>query len=268
MNYFRVAALGLGLSFMLGLSACGTGPTQSENSSQKVTNGVDLGSSEYPAVVLLVMRSGFFYQSICTGTFVNDYQVVTAAHCVRDNPTITALGRTAQSYKSQAGYSLDNNGGVNNLDLAVVNFPRGTSSSWRELGASAPEKEDQVVIVGYGNNKIAASSNGGITGSGSGKKRFGRNQVYERAEGMITIVGVPESGVSIEDEQVPPGEFAATGSGDSGGPLFFEDTLVGVTSGGGVGETDTGLTVAVGRFTDLRSETSLAFLSRYIDSGN
>ena len=253
-----------GVGLLMGLMACGS-DYQGANSDIKVTNGISASQEDFPAVVQLSLYSGWS-GSICTGTWVNDHQVITAAHCVYSNPKVYAGNIRALSYHRQEDYSMNVNGGVNPLDLAIVNFPAGSAPATRQLIAKAPERGVEALIVGFGNNVIGQSKSGGISGSGAGQLRYGRNAVAGMSEdGMLQIVGVPKAKHTVEGEEIPLGDYASTGSGDSGGPIFVDGKLAGVTSGGGIGELESGELVAIGMFTDLNSEASQAFLDKYLD---
>ena len=164
--------------------------------------------------------SSRFCSSTCTGTWVNDSQIVTAGHCVNSRPTaIRANGVSAVSYALQTGYD----GGVNGLDLAIVNFPENSSRSFRRIATTAPEVNDPIEIVGFGNNVVA---NNPANASGAGVLRQGTNTLLAQQDDMYITVGVPSAVDSFQGVDIELGEFATTGRGDSGGPLFFNGELV------------------------------------------
>lgn len=251
-------------AFVIFTNACGQGP--SNTSDLNVTNGIKLAEQEFPEVVLLVME-GPAGQSICTATFVNDAQVVTAGHCVEGlNPEKPAMafvkyvagratGVKALKFKRNPRYSMLESNGVNPHDLAVVTFPADSAPAVATIAATAPEVESPLTIVGYGNNKNFMTPDGQFQGSGAGEKRIGRNQLADNQAGFLSFVGVPEAAEGIEE-----GELVASGSGDSGGPMFVDDQLVGVTSGGGLAKLPDGQFVVVSRYVDLNSDESRNFL--------
>ena len=252
-----------GLALAFGLVGCGS-QNDIHNSDIKITNGIAASQKDFPAVVKLSLYSGWS-GGICTGTWVNDHQVITAAHCVYSKPRVSVGNIRAINYQIQDGYDMKTNGGVNELDLAIVNFPAGSAPAVRQIIRNTPAKGAAAKIVGFGNNVIAKSSSGGITGSGAGRLRYGDNILSEMSNNMLQIVGVPKANYDVEGKRVDLGELASTGSGDSGGPIFVNGRLAGVTSGGGVGETAEGLVLAVGLFTDLNSPESQAFLDEHLD---
>ncbi len=246
-------------------NACGKGNSQN-SSSLKVTNGINASEQEFPAVVLLVMQSPEG-QGICTGTFVNDHQVLTAGHCVEgldpNKPKLSfvkyingkATGVAALSFKRNPNYSMDDNNGVNKSDLSIVTFAANSAPAVATRSFASPEAESPLTIVGYGNNRNFLTPEGQFNGSGAGEKRLGHNTLADKSEGFLSFVGVPES-----EDGLDPGELVASGSGDSGGPMFVDGKLVGVTSGGGLANLEDGTLVVVSRYVDLNSEESRAFL--------
>ncbi|MFW7377807.1 MAG: trypsin-like serine protease [Oligoflexus sp.] len=264
----------LGTLLMTLTMACGQ--VDSSQSDLSVTNGQEIGERDYPSTVLLMIQSGRG-SSICTATFVNDRQAITANHCVLgqnpSNPTIyytkvengvfgPSYRRQAKavSYHAQSQYSLENNYGVNRYDLAIVNFPARTAPAVSPIAQDTPELESEIVIVGYGNNENYLTDGGASQGgSGSGVKRFGKNELQLIEDGMLAFLGTPSA-----EDGLNKGEMVSSGSGDSGGPMFVNDELVGVTSGGGLGTLETGETVSISQYVDLNSDESRAFLRRYL----
>jgi secreted trypsin-like serine protease len=261
-------------SLLLGLVACGQMNDTQETSETKVTNGLK-ASGEFPSVILLQFSTGGYGSSICTGTFVNDAQVVTAAHCVYDilkngrtasSMTFTktlANGRsqrvTAVSLKYHPGYTVVP-GKLSNHDLAVVTFPRNSAPATTPLYPQTPSVGQKFTIVGFGVNDYQYDAAGQQTGSGSGTKRKGENEIYQVEDGMIKFYGVP----TASDPTVAQGQAAASGSGDSGGPLLIDGSLAAVTSGGGLAqatdEEGRSFTVKVSNYVDLNESSNADFL--------
>lgn len=210
--------------------------------------------------------------SICTATFVNDSQVVTAAHCVYDivaagksasvMTTTTAEGTRVKAFRLQYHPAFTvADGALSKHDLAIVSFPRGTSSATTQLYPRAPTVGQDFTIVGFGLNDYRYDTQGQQTGTGSGVKRKGENQIAAIADGMIQFYGVP----TASDQHTAPGQYSASGSGDSGGPLLIDGALAAVTSGGGLaqGTDETGetFTVKVSNYVDLNEAANRNFLA-------
>jgi len=271
-NWVHFAAA-TALSFQL----IGCGSAKPATSDVKVTNGIEIATTDYPSVVFIAAqtREGL---ANCTATFVNDSQAISAGHCVEGTsdrspalylveqtmvngrPQMRALAK-AQRWFRDAAYDI--NEGVGPLDLAVINFPANSAPATSDIAVTDPQIDDELTIVGYGNNRNFVDSLGQLSGSGAGKKRVGTNVVGNVSEdGMIQFIGVPESFSDVE-----AGNYALSGSGDSGGPLFIKGRLVGVTSGGGVGKTEEGQEFYISQYVNLRSKSSQALLQKALKAG-
>lgn len=238
--------------------ACGTAPRSSDI---KVTNGQVISEDQHPEVIMTSFKTERGSSASCTATFINDHVALTAAHCVNSG-TVDSNGQVQMevSYvtrdasnqrlvvaKSVAVYQdlqwQASGGGVNPNDLGLVVFPAGTAKAHATISTKAPAVGDKLTIVGYGLNNV------GLTESGAGVKRQGNNTVKAVEKGFIKFEGVPTTTDAT-------GTNSASGSGDSGGPLFIDGKLVGVTSGGSVNGV-----VKVSNYVDLTSAASKAFLA-------
>ncbi|WP_141735154.1 trypsin-like serine protease [Oligoflexus tunisiensis] len=269
-------------SLLISLVACGSPEDMQENSETKVTNGKTATTGEYPSVILLRFSMGYS-TSICTGTFVNDAQVVTAAHCVYDlvkrgySASSMSFDKKLSDGRSQRiaatdleyhpGYTVVP-GRLSNHDLAVVTFPRYSAPATTKLYPRTPSVGQKFTIVGYGVNDYDYSSSGQQTGTnGSGVKRKGENTIEQVSGGFIRFTGVPSSSSS----KVALGQDSASGSGDSGGPMLINGALAAVTSGGALTQSrdPNGKTVImkVSNYVDLNENSNNDFLmSRLISA--
>ncbi|RYZ57047.1 MAG: S1 family peptidase [Proteobacteria bacterium] len=259
------AVLALGFT-----TACGRSAT--EASAVKVTNGVAIAENTFPSTVLLVSMSAEG-EAICTGTFINDSQVLTAGHCVeglsKTKPSIyyatdkggqMAAIAQAVSYVRNPKYSFAE--GVSAHDISIINFPANTAPAVTALAESTPEVGEEFTIVGYGNNENYLSK-GVLDGAGAGVKRAGKNFISSTDDGMITFAGL--TGVETAPVQgEKAGELVSSGAGDSGGPLLVKGKLAGITSGGGLSKTEDGLDVAISLYVDVNSAESRAFLATVV----
>ncbi len=258
------------------LFVLGCQPHDSETSLAKVTNGIQ--TDRFPAVQL-VRGNGY----TCTGTFVSPKTLITAAHCVNSASTKGDVGVVSRisgllekSSKLIIGnYETELNNGVNYSDLSVVLFDKDIvpENDTATLANHQPEIGSTLTIVGYGNNLNYNSTEinsriddcmkrgSGLEycrefvrhGEGSGTKRMGTNTVAALRSGMIVFYGVNRA-----ENGLTGGIKVSSGSGDSGGPMFVNEELVGVTSGG----TDT-----VSQYVNLNSFSSQALLRRAIGEG-
>ncbi len=261
--------LGQGTAITAVLVGCGSG-AENPTSDVKVTNGREVRESEYAATVLLVMETPEG-QGICTGTFVNDSQLITAGHCVEGldfaDPAMYYVTQSGSSYKAIAkarsirknpSYSIDL--GVSPYDVSVVDFAPNTAPATVAIASTSPRSGDTFTIVGYGNNENFLSG-GELSGSGAGVKRAGSNRISSVSGGFINFVGVPgrRSGTSA-------GQLVSSGSGDSGGPLYVNGRLAGITSGGGLRPARDGSYAAVSFYVDLNNSSQRSFLQGALKS--
>ncbi len=222
-----------------------------ESAEQSVINGTT--TSGYPAVVMLRSRSAGF----CTGTLISPSVVLTAAHCIDGGaPAFVGFGvNGSQNLVSVSRAVQHPRWNRNNLsagnDIAVLVLasqvsgvtPIPVSQNVREAVGG-----DRATVVGYGNNSTR--------GTGFGTKR-------EAPVNVLTPGG--SDGVS-ESRFVKIGTSSGTQAcnGDSGGPVFFNDSrgvqrVVGVTSYGYTGCTGGSFHTRVAAYTD--------FIDDYVDLG-
>lgn len=277
-NIKNLAARSTAASLFLSLIACGQAQDMQNQSETKVTNGLS-AKSEFPSVIMLQFNTGDG-NAICTGTFVNDSQVLTAAHCVYDlvqanrSPSFMTFNKVQADGTSKRiaavrleyhpGYTVET-GKLSNHDLAIVTFPRGSAPGTTGLYPKEASVGQKFTIVGFGLNDYRYDSSGKQTGAaGSGIKRKGENQIAELDQGMIRFYGVP----TAQDPNVAQGQDVASGSGDSGGPLFIAGALAAVTSGGGLatGQDENGqkFTVKVSNYVELNEPSNREFLSQHL----
>ena len=256
------SVLFVGMTTIFAMGAISCGQAEKTQSSIKVTNGVEIDASENPSVVLLYINN----QGVCTGTFVNDYQVVTAAHCVDRVSSVVILdkvsGRFKQrekyvSYKKHPKYT---SADQSKYDVAVVNFPKGTSDETSLLSPKSPSAGEKFSIVGYGNNVIEDELVGNqIQQSGSTVKRKGKNKIDSIEDGLILFEGDRKTFPTST-----PGINSAAAGGDSGGPMFNnKGEIIGLTSHGKifVEKSDkTKISKIITAYVDVNSEYVASFL--------
>ncbi len=264
--------------------ACGTSGNDVSSSQIKVTNGIS-ADSEFPSVVMLKILTEDNSTSICTGTFVNSSQVVTAAHCIYDNindsghaiksvafvkrkvdGSKVTIDSTDRIYRPEYTHQ---DQAVNGRDVAVITFPKGSAPAISPLYKKTPAIGTLFTIVGFGLNEYHFSADGTQTGTGSGKKRKGQNEVKTLSDdGLIGFSGL----ATATDSVVEAGFNVASGSGDSGGPLLIDGSIAGVTSGGGLVKTtdEHGVEVVVktSKYVNLNEPANKAFLKKVLVSSS
>lgn len=73
------------LAFLAAITLISCGRSANSNSSLRVTNGISLKSTDFPSVVMLYREQGD-NGGVCTGTWISDRVVLTAAHCFMGLP--------------------------------------------------------------------------------------------------------------------------------------------------------------------------------------
>lgn len=195
--------------------------SSTENSFSLVNGEIDT-KDEYSPVVEL--KSGL---SICTGTFVSDNTLITAAHCIKsDEPGggIKALfkGKSLAPIKTFIPVVPAEEKRQPKNDVAVVLFPNGTSDEWFPVSRIPPRAGQRFTIVGFGQTDFVGNN------ASDEKRRFGYNTITEITDGGATI----KYELSVTCQGQALGIDAMAGRGDSGGPLFTKSGLIGIISRG------------------------------------
>ena len=196
--------------------ACGPG----KNSTHKVVNGSLAKDDAYPEVFAFYSASPT-HPNFCTAVLVGPSVLLTAAHCVYGSEAfhINFVGETfqAQSIVVNQNFSFRDNNGVNGKDLAVITLDVELDVRAAEIYLGPVEKGLEVTIVGFGLND-------NITNIGGGRKRIGKNSLIS-VKDTLGILGSAQNSTGN-------GNKASTGKGDSGGPLYIDGKVAGITTGG------------------------------------
>lgn len=240
-----------------------------ENTSNiKVSNGKEIADTEYPSVIMLFDQAK---GGLCTGTFISDDTVITAAHCTMGSNDIDAKGKVNHTlyiaklidikqkkieklatsvavYRNPAWDAEFKKQQVNSYDLGLVVFPKGTAKEVSQISGEIAQQGEKLTIVGYGLDYVPKDAKD-VDPSSVGKKRIGYNSVLMLKDGFIYFSGAVKTTTA-------DGTNANASMGDSGGPLFIDDKLAGITSGGGRTLFGTGASVYI----DLQSDISKAYL--------
>jgi hypothetical protein len=200
-----------------------------EGSTGSIHNGVS-ADDKFPAVV----RVGG-----CTGTFVSDTTLIYAAHCLKASGN-RAIVRSPFIAETSNTFMHPSYNGIGANDIAVAIFADGTAGNFRSFYRGSRSRGTEIHMVGWGCDS---------TDPKRGKKE-GRNRL-DSSRGGVLISSSRQTnwGQKGSDVSVCPG--------DSGGPLFINDKLAGVTSfhryGRGSGHPD------------LQYASNMSFLKRMID---
>lgn len=185
--------------------------------------------AKYPAVVLVIAPHG---SGICTGTFVSEKAVLTAAHCVSDSGEYT-VQTSFGTFTSSKTRALGRGEVDDPSDIALILFDRAVAS--REAGQvydiyDNVNEGDTLRLIGYGCNDINKRT-------GSGRKRTGTNVVAGLDDYINFLTPLTSGGRGVAKGIFGPSNRAASCFGDSGGPAVIErngaPSVVGVTHAGG-----------------------------------
>lgn len=221
------------LTFSVLLGACSPGV---ETSTVQVTNGVPAAQS-FPSVVQILTASpNSSGLSSCSGTFVSDSILITAAHCIEDagnGPTVLASNRRIKHIKRfmHPRYTNSGSGSMAAFDVAVIQFPAKTFlGKPAAVSDTVLKKGDEISIVGFGGTAVGdmvVDQNGNASVpvlERANQAMMGKNIVDIAATGVISYLGVNRgTGTGVDSSSAP---------GDSGGAIFRGSVLTGVVSRG------------------------------------
>ncbi len=205
---------------------------------QKIINGIQVDNGIFPAVIRLNSR--------CTGTFIEHNILLTAAHCFRD-PSVNVSIQThyyttwSSHIFLHPNYSRATTRNSPN-DLALVVFQNNASPAIRYVAYEPPQINYQVTLVGFG-YKDYPNGNYGI-------KNYGTNYISEIND-IFIVIRRPES-----ETPHATGVYSTAYSGDSGGPLFYNNQIIGVAKSAGRNNTN---------YTNITIPENLEFINKILN---
>jgi secreted trypsin-like serine protease len=192
---------------------------------QPVVGGSTVPAGAYPDVALVVAP-----MALCTGTLIAPDVVLTAGHCIDTNPKEVLLGSV--DYTSPAGEVIAVKSATaypsweTEFDVGVLVLDHPSKAKPRPIASACAAKDLEigatVKLVGFGLT----------TASGTGD-----NSKLNQAN--LTVIDPScTDDASCAAAVAPNAEFIAGGGGkdscfgDSGGPIYIDDALIGVVSRG------------------------------------
>lgn len=261
--------------------------------------------SQFDSVARLTLNFGNG-AALCTGSLIDDNWVLTAAHCVTDTDGNVAVNSGTVTFETSSGTeSLDISNVIAHPDWDY-DFFRGNDVALIQTSTSAPADLTRYsIFTGNSDNiltDISDKTGYGKSGNGrfgsyldAGTKRAGQNIYDAYADTILESLGftpgvdfVPESVLAydfdngqaandafgfflgIDDLGLGTDEVSSA-PGDSGGPTFVGNQIVGVTSYGLRLQLNNGTSSDVNRrlnssYGEFSADTNVALYSNWINS--
>ncbi len=196
-----------------------------ETNAEPVVGGTTVPAGAYPDVALVVAP-----MALCTGTLIAPDVVLTAGHCIDTNPKEVLIGSI--DYLQPAGEVIAVKSATaypsweTQFDVGVLVLDHASTAKPRPIAAACTAKGLEIgatlKLVGFG---LTTAS-----GTGDNTKLHQTN---------LTVIDPScADDASCAAAVAPNGELIAGGDGkdscfgDSGGPLYLDDALIGVVSRG------------------------------------
>jgi len=175
--------------------------TDPEGYTTKITSGTR--TTGYPSVGYLTSGG-----VSCTATLIGPRDVLTAAHCIESSSGRFLVGGSNRRWSRAYVHEAYNDSTLDN-DLAVVILDSAVSGvKPSPLGTAAVVSGQRIALVGYGYTTFSG-------GNSAGDKYVGNNSIARVGSTWFSYKGNSNNC-----------------SGDSGGPSFIGDAVVGVHSSG------------------------------------
>lgn len=190
----------------------------------KIING-DRAFGNFPAVKKIRIHLKDGKKGICTGFFISDSVMLTAAHCLTDAKKVSldkTLWPDTKAISWQINDAYDPQKGTLasfQQDIAIVNFPDRTSNHWLTISKVPPKAGSKFTMVGFGTNDPMASL--GYSSNGGDAKRSGQTKISCVNQNLYLseTVFIGEKGPAV------------SAPGDSGGPAIANGEVFGVIVG-------------------------------------
>jgi secreted trypsin-like serine protease len=211
------------LSFVLFVSGLVSSAAFAGSPDHPVVGGSTVATGAYPDVALVVAP-----MALCSGTLIAPDVVLTAGHCIDTHPTevllgsvdYTKVGGEAIAVKSATAYP----SWQTEFDVGVLVLDHPASAKPRAIASACTAKDlepgNDVTVVGFGLTDAAG---------------MGQNTKLHQAK-LAVIDPACTTDLACNPKIAPAGEFVAGGDGidacfgDSGGPIYLDDALIGVVS--------------------------------------
>uniref|UniRef100_A0A2A4K759 Peptidase S1 domain-containing protein n=1 Tax=Heliothis virescens TaxID=7102 RepID=A0A2A4K759_HELVI len=207
---------------------------------QRIVGGSLTTIDQYPGIVALLSSFNLItYSQSCGGNILNNRSILTAAHCIGNLPAIM--------FRFRAGSTFANSGGVVYNVQQIINHPTYNVAAFLDndfaimRSASAIVYNNNVSPVSIaganynlGDDQVVWAAGWGVTEFGSTSEQLRHVQVYTINQEICR--NLYNGMYQITDNMLCSGVLNVGGRDqcqqDSGGPLYHNGVLVGVTSFG------------------------------------
>jgi len=211
-----------------------------------IVNGQSIDSKFHPEFGLLNFSENGPSQGRCSGFFINDSQLITAGHCVRgesgdrkfelirineDGVLRSVLPISVRSaYQHEEFIVASNTGKVpgcsigekpifdtKTVDLALVEFPSGTSKKWLEIDLEySPQENALLDYFGFGTHLNPFAMILPSLALPMDTLKFGQSALWRWTSSRLALLS--------------PDTKAFAADGDSGAPVIFNGKVVAVVN--------------------------------------
>ena len=208
------------------LPACTNVDPPSGTDASPIRNGIPESRSQFDGVGMILPSAT---HEACTATLISPFVVLTAAHCLRDDSPDPVFefslgaGRTARVTDIRVHPLFNTVDGIDlAFDVALASLDRAGAASWTDiipatLRADPPVPVVEATAIGFGETSA---------GAGSGRRVSGTLLVTSYVDGENANGPVPDAFLEVNSGSADQ-MFCPEGAG---GPLFYEDQVVGVAS--------------------------------------
>jgi len=200
-------------------------PSPAGSPDESVVGGTVVPAGRWPDAVAVLAQT-----AACTGTLIAPDVVLTAGHCIGVHPELVIVNTT--DYATHGGEAIGVTKAVaypsweDRYDVGVLVLAHPASTPPRPIASSCTAKDlvrgHSVEVVGFGLTT---------------KTGTGNNSRLHQAKLVVSDATCADA-AGCAPAVAPGGEFAAGGDGtdacfgDSGGPIYLDDALIGVVSRG------------------------------------
>jgi hypothetical protein len=232
------------LCFAVVSSACSRTPTppvteapragSSETTRDSSSSDADGCFGVTNALPTKAFRSVVFLRSptdgrYCTGVFVGDNTLLSAAHCIDGSANggigVMLGGELVMPAKALHQGAVGEDHDTAERDISVLIFPTAVAPAVTPVTTHAAKVGDLLTLVGYGDTVLNEATSNGNAG-----KFTGQNKVRGLIPNAVATWG--ESGRARP--HAAAGKDSVSGNGDSGGPFFSGNVVAALVSQGGV----------------------------------